>query len=265
MLLGLPVMAPAASTPGKSAAAEVTVAERVFVDRLRDLVQAKQWTEAARHIQQAQAIRPVPPWLAAHDGEVRLAQIRIGQAERDFPAVVAAARLFLNGDDARSQQVIDLARESHAAGDRNLAIALAREVVQRTPDFVPARQLLLEWDPPAPAKPVMEKTEPPAKPIAETRPVAPAATPEQDEPTVLLGRVRASREQGNVPAMLAAARLFLTGDRTRSFKLLEVAREYLDRGDTATALALTKEVLRRTPGFPPAERLMTEIERAEKK
>jgi hypothetical protein len=243
-----------------------TVAERVFFDRLRDLVQEKQWADASRHIQQAQAIRPAPAWLTTRDAEVRLAQIRIGLALRDLPAMVTATRLYLNGDDARAHQVVKLAQENYAAGQKNAAITLVKEVVHRSPDFSSAQRLLTEWEPPAPER----------KPSAVTVPVAESKSgaerkserlppSEEDEATALLSRLRTSRDQGNVPGMLAAARLFLTGDRARSQKMLAVAREYFDRGDKTTAVALTNEVLRRTPDFPPARRLLAAFEAAEKK
>jgi hypothetical protein len=263
--LGAMVMfVPAATTAAEPPAASAQdVAERVFFDRLRDLLREKQWADASRHIHQLQAIRPPPGWLGAREGEIRLAQVRIGQAQRDFPVMVAAARLFLNGDDARARQLIELARENHAAGDKAVAIALAKEVVDRSPGFTMAQQLLSEWEPPVPKKKMRAEektlTETTALPEKKTSP------PEDDEATAQLARLRASQAQGNVPGMLAAARLFLTGDRARSFKMLEVAREYFDRGDKSTAVALTTEVLRRTPGFPPAQRLLAAMDGAEKK
>jgi hypothetical protein len=47
--------------------------------------------------------------------------------------------------------------------------------------------------------------------------------------------------------------------------MLEVAREFSALGDKAAAGALVREVLRRTPEFPPAQRLLKEWESAEKK
>jgi hypothetical protein len=136
--------------------------------------------------------------------------------------------------------------------------------VYRTPGFVPGQQLLTAWEPPREEKKVPSGT----KTVAETKaPTEKKATrpAEQDEAAAQLAQLRTSHEEGNMPALLAAARLFLTGDRARSFKMLEIAREYLSRGDKNTAIALTTEVLRRTPGFPPALRLLHEIEGSEKK
>ncbi len=236
------------------------VAEQVFSARLQSLIEAKQWTEASRHLQQAQALRPAPVWLAARDAEVRFAHVRIAAGRGDLSGALAAARIFLTGDEARALQLLAYARELHAAGEKPLGIGLVKEIVRRTPAFAAAVRQLAEWEPEVAAK----------KPRAETRPApepkrAPEPKPrvaEADEETALLTRLRAAQEQGNIPGMLAAARMFLTGDRARSFRLLEVAREYAARGDRATAIALTKEVLRRTADFPPARRQLAELESA---
>ena len=87
----------------------------------------------------------------------------------------------------------------------------------------------------------------------------------QDEATTLLAQLRSAQEADNLPAMLAAARLFLTGDRGRAIRLLEVARGYFAQGHQAAAVLLTREVVRRTPDFPPAERQLQEFRAGEKK
>ena len=146
---GLVVMcaAPFAAATLMAAEPGASVAEQVFVDRLRALVEARRWADAARHVQQAQALRPVPEWLGRSDGDVRLAQIRIGLGQLDVPAAVTAARFFLNGDEARSQQVLAIARGAHAAGDVAAAVALAKEILHRSPDFAAAERALAEWEP----------------------------------------------------------------------------------------------------------------------
>lgn len=236
------------------------LAEQVFAQRLQALVEARQWADAARHIQQAQALRPAPAWLAGRDADIRLAQVRIALGRDDRGGALAAARLFLNGDDDRSQRLLALARELHGAGSQPAAVALAKEIAQRAPAFAAAARQLAEWDPPVAPKKILPRTDPkaPAEPKRAPEPPGPAP----DEETALLARLRAARERGEIPAMLAAARLFLTGDRARSLRLLGVARDYAARGDAATAIALTKEVLRRTADFPPAKRLLAELEPA---
>jgi hypothetical protein len=240
------------------AQAPADVAEQIFSKRLQSLIEARQWAEASRHLQQAQALRPPPAWLAAKDAEIRLAHVRIAIGREDFPGALTAARLFLNGDDDRAQQLLALAREFHAAGAKSAALAIAREITRREPAFAPAAGQLAEWEPPAVEKKPRAETKPPAEPRRGPEPKAAAV--EVDEATALLTRLRAAREQGNTPAMLSAARLFLSGDRARALRLLEVAREFAARGDRATAIALTKEVLRRTADFPPAKRLLAELE-----
>ena len=245
-------MCAAPFAPGALRAAEAgaTVAEQVFFDRLRALVEAQRWSAAARHIQQVQALKPTPEWLGPRDGEVRLAQVRIGLGQRDLPAAVKAARFFANGDEARSMQLLAIARATHTAGDGAAAVALAREIVSRAPDFAAAQIALAEWEPRAVKKNPVEKKTPPAG---------------QDEATVLLAQVRSAHAADDIPAMLAAARLFLTGDRGRAAQMLEIAREYFSKGDRSAAVLLTREVVRRTPDFPAAERQLAEFQAAEKK
>ncbi len=249
---GLVVLCAAPFTAVALGAAEaaVSVAEQVFFERLRALVAAQRWSDATRHIQQAQALRPPPPWLGDRDSEVRLAQVRIGLAQLDLPAAVKAARLFANGDEARSQALLALAREAKAAGNTAVAVALAKVIVGRAPDFGAAQRALAEWEPKAEKK--------------ASAPKSPPADPD-DEPALLLARVRSARAADNLPGMLTAARLFLSGDRGRATQLLALAREYFSAGDRAVGVMLTREAVRRTPGFPVAERQLAEFQAEEKK
>ncbi|MDP3072112.1 MAG: hypothetical protein Q8N18_17600 [Opitutaceae bacterium] len=236
------------------------VAEQLFSQRLQTLLEAGKWSDVARHIQQAQALRPVPAWLPGREAEIRLAQVRIAAGRGDQLAAVAAARLFLNGEDDRPPQLLALARALHLTDAQPVALALIKEIVRRQPAFAPATRQLAEWEPPVAEKPPREasKSTPEPQREPETKPPAPAP----DEATALLVRLHTAREQGNIPGMLAATRLFLTGDRARSLRLLEVAREFSTRGDRAAAIMLTKEVLRRTADFPPAKRQLAELEAA---
>jgi hypothetical protein len=57
-------------------------------------------------------------------------------------------------------------------------------------------------------------------------------------------------------AMVTDLKLFLDGSTTRSLAALEVAKQ-LHAGDTdAESRLVVQEVLRKTPGFPPATRLL---------
>ncbi len=251
-LVGLVVLWAAPFAAGAVGAPEAggSVAEQVFFERLRALVTAHRWTDATRHIQQAQALRPPPEWLVTRDGEMLLAQVRIGLAQHDLPVAVKAARLLANGDEARSHQLLTLAREANAAGNTAVAVALAKVIVSRAPDFAAAQRALVEWEPKA------EKKTPGAK--------KPPASSEDDAADLLV-QMRRARGADNLPAMLTAARLFLTGDRGRATQMLEVAREYFSSGDRAVAVMLTREVVRRTPGFSVAELQLAEFQAAEKK
>jgi hypothetical protein len=258
LLAGLPLSGlaqePAAAAPA------ISVAEQVFFQRLHDLVEARKWPEAQRHIQQLQALRTEPSWLAGREGELRLAQFKISRGQGDLTGMLNAARLFLNGDEVRSQQMLEMARQLKAAGEKAAAIAVLKEVVSRTPKYLPAQRLLAEWEPPAPKPPPRPK--PKAEPVAPKPPPerkAAPATPEE-EAAAHLAALRSHYAEENLIGVRSAARLFLNGDRERSQKLLEVAREFHGKGDTATALLLTREVLRRTPEFPPAQRLLAELE-----
>jgi hypothetical protein len=247
-LAGLVVLCAAPFAAG-AAEAGASVAERVFFDRLGALMEARRWGDAVRHIQQAQALRPVPAWFTEREGDVRLAQVRIGLAQRDLPAAVKAARLYLNGDAARSQRILDLAREADQAGHRPVAVALAKEIADRSPDFVAAQQALAAWEPKRAQKA-------PAQP-------KPKAGSEEDE-AALLAQVRRAHAADEVSAMLAAARLFLNGDPARAAQLLAVAREFFSAGDQAAAIRVTREIVRRAPDFAAAERQLAEWEAGKK-
>ena len=118
---------------------------------MEELLRDEQWALADQLIRDARSAKPPPRWLNARDGELRLAQIRVCQGRGDLAELIAAAKLYLNGDAARSRQVLDVARAVFAKGDTTTAVALAKEVVRATPDFAPVQRLLSEWQP-KPAK-----------------------------------------------------------------------------------------------------------------
>jgi hypothetical protein len=90
------------------------------------------------------------------------------------------------------------------------------------------------------------------------RPVPSAA----EEASDYLAQVKLRQQQGDMLAMLTAARVYLNGDRARTDRLLLLAKEYLEQGDKSSTAALAREVLRRTPNFPPAQRLLAVAEPA---
>jgi hypothetical protein len=236
--------APSSETTGAEAPPP---AETAFVRRLEYLLGVKNWDEAARHIAQVQTLVPVPDWLTRREAMVRLAQVRMAQAQRDIAGLGTAARLFLDGAPSRAADLLELAREFFAAGDKAAAIVLAREIVRSTPDNAAAQRSLREWEPAA------------AAPVATATPATRPATPELDEARSLLAQLRARRAAGDVPGLLAAARLLLTGERARAEQAVVLAREWAADGDPVAAERLIREVLRRHEAFPPARRLLNEL------
>ena len=138
------------SRPAVSAGATVMSAP-VFFDELDRLLRNRSWVEAASLVRTQRGARPAPLWLDSRDADLRLAEVRIGQGTGDSGAMRAAAGIYLNGDTARSERIIALAREFNTSGDRDAAVALVRTVLRKSPDFAPAQSALAEWEPPAAA------------------------------------------------------------------------------------------------------------------
>jgi len=255
----LEIMARTEALPADPAPRARISAEQVFVLRLEDLLRGGRWEEAASHIQQVQGQRPAPAWLAARSGMIWLAQVRIARERRDLPGMMTAARLYLNGEDERSRRLLELARGYFAAGDRDAAVSLAREIASRDPTDAAAQAVVDEWDPAAARKvaAAARLEEPAASPAWRQSPT--------EESAALLADARARAASGDLPGLLRSARLLLTGDRDRSEQVLDLARALHVAGHRAAALALVREVLRKSPNFPPAARLLREWEPAGKK
>jgi hypothetical protein len=97
--------------------------------------------------------------------------------------------------------------------------------------------------------------------IRDARSARPAPTwVSAREPSLLLAQVRIGRGSGDRAGMLRATRLFLNGDQARARQLLDAAEEFFRGGDKDAAVTVTKEVLARTPNFPPAVRLLASWE-----
>ena len=67
------------------------------------------------------------------------------------PDMVSAARLLMDGSNARAQQVVDFASEVRTRGDKEIAGTLLREVLRKVSDYPPAKRALKELEAP-PAK-----------------------------------------------------------------------------------------------------------------
>lgn len=125
-------------------------AEAVFIEQLNGALGAAKWEEATRLIREARAARPAPTWVSAREPSFLLAQVRIARGSGDRGAMLRSARLFLNGDQSRSQQMLDAAQEFFRGGDKDSAVAITKEVLARTPNFPPAVRLLAAWEPKPP-------------------------------------------------------------------------------------------------------------------
>lgn len=73
-------------------------------------------------------------------------------------------------------------------------------------------------------------------------------------------QMRIARGRGEMPEMIAAAKFFLDGDQDRARRVTEVAREIAGQGERDAAVTLTREVLRSVPDYPPAVRLLGELQ-----
>jgi tetratricopeptide (TPR) repeat protein len=138
--------------PETAAAATRLPGEKIYFQQLAELLRTSQWEPAEQLMRAARGAKPAPAWLAARDADLRFAQMQISQARGERPEMLAAATLYLNGDNDRSQKVLEMGRAAFAAGDKDSAIALAKEVLRRSPDFPPAQRLLNEWQPKSPRK-----------------------------------------------------------------------------------------------------------------
>lgn len=121
--------------------------EKTFLDRLDELLRGAKWDEAEALLRDVRDQQPLPAWLDKRDDRVRLAQVRIAQARGATADMLAAVRTYLNGDAERSKTILDLARGYYASGDQASALALAKEVQRRSPEYTPARRPIAEWTP----------------------------------------------------------------------------------------------------------------------
>ncbi|MDF3057437.1 MAG: hypothetical protein K0R17_1652 [Rariglobus sp.] len=70
--------------------------------------------------------------------------------------------------------------------------------------------------------------------------------------------VRFSGRTGDLLTLRLAARLYINGDRQRSAKMIEAARELKSAGRNQEAVFLLKELLAKVPDYTVAQRLLTE-------
>jgi hypothetical protein len=132
-------------------------AEKVYFQRLDDLLLASQWGTAEQLLREARVAKPAPRWVSARDGDLRFAQVQICLGRGEYAELVAAAKLFLNGEPDRCRRVIEVARTVFQKGERDTALALTKETLRSMPDYPPAVRLLTELQPKIPAKPAPKK------------------------------------------------------------------------------------------------------------
>ncbi len=127
-------------------------AEDVFFRRLDQAVKANDFQGALKQIFVIRDARP--EWFSAREADIEIEEIRINGRVGDLPAQHVATRFYLTGDAKRSLKVADVARELYAAGCKEAATLLARDLLKKIPDYPPAKRMLAEWEPrPAPTKP----------------------------------------------------------------------------------------------------------------
>lgn len=138
-----PVQPPVATVapPPKASGAQVFFAE------LDTLLRARKWVQAEQHIRSVRNTVPPPVWLETRDADLRLAAVRIGQGRGEKPAMLAAAKMFANGDTERALRLLQVAREFRQDGDTSAAIALVEVVVRTSPELAAAQSLLAEMKP----------------------------------------------------------------------------------------------------------------------
>ncbi len=144
---------PAATTPTPATAAvpvltaAVIASEPRFLQALADTMQAGDSAAALGQIRAARVAHPA--WLAARDAELSQDEILLNGRLGETLAMSAAARLYLNGDTARTSAAIALAQQLHDGGHPAEAVRLLQDVLRKTPNLGFATRLLGEWEPPA--------------------------------------------------------------------------------------------------------------------
>lgn len=136
----------AVETPAVPAERSVPVDEAAFLEALGAARRAGRAEEVLRLIA---TIRPLrPDWLSARDGELLSAEIEARWLQRDELALVAAVRAYANGQTARMEELLALARRVDAAGQRDLATRIVSAMVRRVPGHAESAALLKAWTDP---------------------------------------------------------------------------------------------------------------------
>lgn len=120
---------------------------QAFFSELDTLLLARKWVQAEQHIRSFRNTVPPPAWLETRDADLRLAAVRIGQGRGEKPAMLAAAKMYANGDTERALRLLQVAREFRQDGDAPAALALVEVVLRTSPDLAAAQSLFAELKP----------------------------------------------------------------------------------------------------------------------
>ncbi len=123
--------------------------ENVFFKNLEAKIKDGQADAALAAIRAARSSQP--EWLSARDDELSLVEIRLYVGQKDVLTMQRLTRLYLKGDLLRSNKILEIATEVHAAGDADSAILLVQEILRASPSFMRAKKILDTWVPPSPA------------------------------------------------------------------------------------------------------------------
>lgn len=123
--------------------------ERVVFEDLDRMMGEGKWSEAAQAVRTTLLAKPA--WLPKRENELLRIQMRAYYETGAIPDMVSAARLLMDGSNARAQQVVDFAGEVRTRGDKEIAGTLLREVLRKVSDYPPAKRALKELEAP-PAK-----------------------------------------------------------------------------------------------------------------
>lgn len=124
---------------------EAEIGEQSFFVKLDVAIRAADWATAQQHVRDLRNRRPAPSWLATRDADVLLAQMRIEHGAGDRLAMLITAKAYLDGEVRRSQAALALAQELHAAGAKDDAWLLVKEILRKAPNFPPAERQLAAW------------------------------------------------------------------------------------------------------------------------
>lgn len=142
-----PAVSETASSQVPPASRAALVESDVFA-RIAGLVEADDLQGALQQVREVRRRRP--EWLEKRNADLLAEEIRVNGRMGDLLATRAAARFYLNGDRARSARVVEIARDLHERSREEEAVMLLNELLARSPNYTPAKQLLGEWVPAPP-------------------------------------------------------------------------------------------------------------------